>query len=89
MSVLEGDEGGAQAQTELRGHRPTAPTTVCRPAPPKPWLWNYEKKALVPQPESGLALFSSLEGVRTWLGGTGLPVFVCLPTPVWASWKLD
>ena len=46
-----------------------APTPVCGTAPPKPRLWSYEKEALAPQPESGLALFSSLEGARTWLGG--------------------
>lgn len=69
MSVLEGDEGGSLVQNELSGHQPIAPTTMCGTAPPKPRLWIYEKEALVPQPESGLALFSSLEGGRTWFGG--------------------
>lgn len=69
MPVLEGDEGGSLVQNELSGQPLTTPTPMCGTAPPKPRLWIYEKAALVPQPESGLALFSSLEGVRTWFGG--------------------
>jgi hypothetical protein len=49
--------------TELSGSQPTAQSRVWRAAAPKPRLWIYEKEAMAPQPESGLALFSSLEGV--------------------------
>lgn len=59
----------ALVQNELSGPRVLTPTLVCGTAPPKPRLWIYEKEASVSQPDSGLALFSSLEGVRTWVGG--------------------
>lgn len=71
---------------ELRGSRSTAPTTVCCTATPKPRLWIYEKEALVPQPDSGLAHFSSLEGVGLGSGERFASAYLS-PIPVWASWK--
>lgn len=67
--VVEGCRGGPFVPNEFSGPRAPTPTPVCGTAPPKSRLWIYEKEASVPQPESSLALFSSLEGVRTWVGG--------------------
>lgn len=85
VGVPEGDQGGRLVRNELRGPHTTAPTPVCGTAPPKPRLWIYEKEALVPQPESGLALFSSLEGVRTWFGGKVFQRFSISHPRFWAS----
>lgn len=81
----EGRGGGDLRADELSGNSCRAQSRVCGACAAKPRLWIYEKNAMAPQPESGLALLSLLEGDGP-SSGEGLAEYLSPPHPsVWAS----
>lgn len=77
--------GGDLRADELSGNSCRAQSRVCGACAAKPRLWIYEKNAMAPQPESGLALLSLLEGDGP-SSGEGLAEYLSPPHPsVWAS----